>query len=131
MPVFADLSPYSSLPMEQKPGRVLAVGWLGSAVPFPRGPFDRGLLDCLLRLCRRPANRTRGFQVCDLCQPAVRGAPRMEQMAVDGKPVLLGDAEVHVAGEQEIIYVAPTLICHYVEAHEYMPPSEFIEALRA
>jgi hypothetical protein len=28
------------------------------------------------------------------------------------------------------IYAAPTLIYHYVEAHHYKPPDEFLQALR-
>jgi hypothetical protein len=30
---------------------------------------------------------------------------------------------------QGVIYVAPAMILHYIEAHEYKPPDEFIDAL--
>jgi hypothetical protein len=29
------------------------------------------------------------------------------------------------------VYVAPQLLAHYVEAHNYLPPSEFVEAVEA
>lgn len=42
----------------------------------------------------------------------------------------LGQAEIRVAGG-DLIYAAPTLIYHYVEAHDYRPPVEFIERVLA
>jgi hypothetical protein len=30
-----------------------------------------------------------------------------------------------------VIFVAPSLILHYVEAHQYNPPTEYVDALMA
>jgi hypothetical protein len=46
----------------------------------------------------------------------------------DGRPVVLGAAEIRVIGETEI-YAAPTLIVHFVAEHDYMPPEAFITAV--
>jgi hypothetical protein len=46
-----------------------------------------------------------------------------------GKRVLLGCAEVWVRGIDGVWYAAPTLILHYVQAHRYKPPEEFIQTV--
>ena len=40
----------------------------------------------------------------------------------------LGNGEIRVRGEAAY-YASPTLIYHYVVAHHYKPPEEFIEAV--
>ena len=42
----------------------------------------------------------------------------------------LGNAEIIVFGQRGKIYVAPNMIYHYVTAHHYKPPDEFVQALR-
>jgi hypothetical protein len=42
----------------------------------------------------------------------------------------LGNGEIIVKGEDGRRYAAPTLILHYIEAHHYLPPEEFIQAVR-
>lgn len=51
------------------------------------------------------------------------------RLQMDEESVMLGSAEIWVPGREGCIYAAPTLIVHYVEAHEYLPPPEFIEAV--
>src|SRR5439155_5623857 len=46
------------------------------------------------------------------------------------RPLMLGGAEIRVFGERGRIYAAPNLIYHYVVAHHYKPPDEFLQALR-
>ena len=40
----------------------------------------------------------------------------------------MGVSNVYVPGNA-VIYVAPSLVAHYVDAHEYQPPKEFMEAV--
>ena len=35
-----------------------------------------------------------------------------------------------VSGESDIVYSSPLLICHYIEEHEYLPPIQFLDAVR-
>ena len=39
------------------------------------------------------------------------------------------EIEIRVRGDERTVYAAPTLIVHYVEAHRYRPPEEFIAAV--
>ena len=48
-----------------------------------------------------------------------------------GQENSLGSAEIRVKGKDGKVYAAPTLIYHYVAAHDYDPPKEFVEALLA
>ena len=40
-----------------------------------------------------------------------------------------GSGEIRVRGTDRTAYTAPILIVHYVEAHGYRPPEEFIAAI--
>jgi hypothetical protein len=113
---FPDLSPYNYSPFAV-PG-TLNVGWLDRHHPFPVGPtcernrarlqeLGRGLL----------VNRTAGFHVCEFCPP--------------GGVMVYGASELHVAGPDGRVYAAPSPVLHYVCAHRYRPPDEFIEAVMA
>lgn len=42
-----------------------------------------------------------------------------------------GGAEIRVFSPTGKLYAAPNLIFHYVEAHDYLPPQEFMDALFA
>jgi hypothetical protein len=44
---------------------------------------------------------------------------------------ILGNGEIRLRALDWKIFVAPVLIYHYVLAHEYLPPDEFIAALAA
>jgi len=49
---------------------------------------------------------------------------------MDGdEEVALGDAEIRVLGRNDRVFAAPNLIYHYVTAHGYRPPDEFLGAL--
>jgi hypothetical protein len=52
-------------------------------------------------------------------------------MTIDGKEISLGSAEMRLRGKENIIFAAPDLVCHYMAAHEYRPPDEFVAALAA
>jgi len=36
-----------------------------------------------------------------------------------------------VIPSQSCVYIAPDLVVHYIEAHRYAPPTEFVEAVLA
>jgi hypothetical protein len=68
----------------------------------------------LLALCCRPMNLTVGHHSCPFC-PACQ-------------PAAWGSGEIRVPGNGKV-YAAPVLVHHYVDAHGYRPPEEFIEAV--
>jgi len=60
-----------------------------------------------------------GFHECEFCSPT--GAEKLA----------MGTGELWVPGTGDLIYVAPKLVAHYIEAHGYLPPQEFMEAVVA
>lgn len=91
----------------------VAVGWLDQEHAFPTGPTSSEFRNKLKRLCDRPVRRTRGFHLCVFCTGET----------------IRGNGEIDVAGPDGRIFVAPSMIWHYVDAHEYQPPLDFIEAV--
>ena len=128
---FEDLTPYSYLgPGEE----ALNVGWLNSGHPFPVGQTDSAAVAKVLRMVRdEPVNRTRGWHRCDLCarpaEPARPERPGPVRMTLDRSPVYLGDCEIRVRSGTGLVYAAPSLLPHYIAAHGYQPPPEFMRAL--
>lgn len=120
-----DLDPYLGCPADAQLGLdPLAVGWLRRRQAFDTGPvpddFPAALLEfCLDRhtVCARPATFA-----CPFC------SQRVEPMELDGGTVHFGVAEIRVIGQDDI-FASPTLVHHYVTAHQYRPPNAFIRAV--
>jgi hypothetical protein len=124
MTYFPDLSRYDYRPFQsQSNPKLLNVGWLDPSAPYCTGAVDGTIMEGLLRLCREPVNRTRGWHRCPYCEsyPAI--------MTVDGQSITLGDGEIRVSGSGGVVFAAPTLICHYIQKHGYRPPEEFLIAV--
>lgn len=118
---FADMSQYSYDGEARQ--SMLNVGWLDAAASYNKGEVSQELIQKLLRLCRKPVNRTRGWHRCPFCKPYP------VKVTVDGEEICLGDAEIRVQSENGVAFAAPNLLCHYVRDHEYQPPAEFLDAL--
>jgi hypothetical protein len=112
---FEDLTPYTYLhPEEELPGTV-NIGWLDKDHPYPKGETSGEFQMKLDQLCQQRVKQTRGIHPCCFC----RGRER---------PV--SSSELRVLGNGKV-YAAPSLVHHYVVAHDYQPPSEFIAAVLA
>jgi hypothetical protein len=115
MAFFEDLTPYTYFhPEEEAPGTV-NVGWLESDRPFPTGRTGEEFRARLGRLCERRVKQTRGRHLCPFCTGRDRPG---------------SSAEMRVAGTDRV-YAAPSLVHHYVVAHGYRPPAEFVAAVLA
>jgi hypothetical protein len=111
---FEDLTPYTYLRPEEERAGTVNVGWLAKAHQFPTGETSEEFRTRLGALCKcRRVKRTRGLHGCEFCT----GPDRPH-----------GSAEIRVVGRKQV-YAAPELIGHYVSAHNYKPPVEFIEAV--
>ncbi|MES4903453.1 MULTISPECIES: hypothetical protein [unclassified Streptomyces] len=130
---YEDGSPYAYTPGIGVAHGVQAVnvGWLERQDEFPRGAVPAEFVRALGVLCRdNSTNRTRGWQSCTLSHP--EGKPPYPVVAdVDGTEVTLGSAEIRVLARDGRWLIAPNLVLHYVIAHGYLPPQEFIEAVMA
>ena len=127
MAYFKDLTRYEySKNLFKCAGEPLNIGWLERCAPYPNGVVAPELTKKLLALCKFPVNRYRGWHGCHFCKEyPVRITDS------DGE-FCLGDGEIRVAAKDEnVTYVAPNLIYHYVIAHQYLPPDVFLDALRA
>ena len=73
-----------------------------------------------------------GFHTCTFCRLAVVPAS-LSIMTSTMKTSLrlgMGVSNIFVPGV-DAVYVAPSLVMHYIDAHEYALPDVFIEAVRA
>lgn len=125
MTVFADLGPISYFPVPDATA-LRAVGWLGRGHEFPVAPADRHFFDklCLLLVAPFEPLTSFGSHRCDLCQ--FSGGPGTLR---NGDAVVqMGASNLFVPG-RGVVYVAPSLIAHYIDAHGYRPPDEFVEAV--
>ncbi|MBL8019922.1 MAG: hypothetical protein JNM27_09670 [Leptospirales bacterium] len=109
-----DLSPYSY--GREIPG-VQAVGWLSEKKSFPVGTVNAETLHKIRALAIDTRwNVMRGTHQCEICGPGGPGCN--SELAVPDRA-------------RGIVYSAPSLITHYIEAHGYRPPDEFLEAVEA
>ncbi len=128
MPFFSDLSPYSFLGNED----ALNVGWLDAQHPYQQGAIPPSFLDRLWWLCEASVRRTRGFHLCEFCEGLSGSGDAWERRIVasrSGRELFLGTAEIRVVDDSGRVFAAPDLIYHYVEAHAYLPPQQFVEAV--
>jgi hypothetical protein len=118
---FADLSPYIYTRVTSTEKNV---GWLGESSVFDTMQGDELLLDMLWRHCKISVAQTRGIHDCELCR-----SRRSYIVERNGERLLLGSAEIRVISRAGSVYAAPNLVYHYVQAHQYRPPMEFIDAV--
>jgi len=142
MAIYADLGPIDYFRSATSSWR--AVGWLGEGHPFRQGEVSGAFFDRLCTLLLSPWQRFGflGFHGCDLCPDDLpRGLDGAEirevlrrrfreqnTMQVGANELLMGCKNLWVPGTG-CVYVAPSLIAHYVRAHRYAPPEEFIDAV--
>jgi len=121
---YDDLSPYRRVSGTEG----LNIGWLEVGRDYPKGQVSSAFLEALfVMLADRQNHRnvTRGYHQCHFCDRFSWKDLKIER---SGRTALLGDAEIHVlCGTQ--LYVAPTLVYHYIESHGYLPPKAFVDAV--
>lgn len=149
MAYFPDLTFYTYAGLD--PSGAKNVGWLKRGHSFATETPSDETLELLWSFCSAPVMKMRGVHPCDLCKG--EGAVAAERK---GMKSLLAYAEIRVfsaelsrasllraLGQVESgglillqpsavpceTYAAPALIYHYVEAHHYKPPEEFLRAL--
>jgi len=117
MSYFPDLTPHTYTPTDGL--IVLNVGWLDPAYPFAQGDTSPRFQEALRQLCEQPVHLHRGFHICQFCPDDVRRV----------QPSRIGNGQIRLMGRDGVWYAAPTMIYHYVVAHRYAPPVEFVRAV--
>jgi hypothetical protein len=123
---FPDLSPYA-YGHGVHPG-VVHVGWLDGIHDYPKGKVAEHIVAKLKILASRPTELYRGFHICELCWPSENmrgpGDPGWDEWAEPRS----SNGEIRVTSGS-VTYAAPVLIVHYIQAHGYSPPEEFLRAI--
>jgi len=118
---YCDLTQYAYTEKDSSLNRI-NIGWLSKDHPFLTGAVVPSFIEKLKDYARFPYNVSRGFHCCELCFDAKGVAHTTD---IEGAR---GNREIWVKSKDGKTYIAPSLICHYIEVHHYLPPSEFIEA---
>src|SRR3954471_11041976 len=124
MTYIPDGAPFE-LPYSPAEDGLVAIGWLDGEVPFERGDVPRHFVDELRRICEHPVNLTRGLYGCMFCP----GRPTWVTVPTATGEHVVGHGEIRVSGAGGTRYASPDMIIHYVEAHGYRPPDEFVAAV--
>ncbi|MFB6393550.1 hypothetical protein [Polymorphospora lycopeni] len=139
MAYFEDLSAYSYTDVDTiemdwgwlqlRPGYDrINVGWLDASRAFEQGPTPTWFAGALLDIIVVPRiNTMRGYHRCQFCPARSDGS--MLSVGHASGAILLGHTEIRVPAGPGRMFAAPSLIWHYVTAHSYRPPTEFIEAV--
>ena len=116
---------YEDLTSESNP-RLRMVGWLEMGHTFSQGAVDEIVFRKLVELLRDPWQPVvaGGFYSCTLCR-FTRGPRYLEW---NGTRVEMGCTNLYVPTDQ-LVYVAPSMILHYIDAHSYLPPMKFCNAV--
>jgi len=123
MSYFEDLSPCTYFD-ESIADKLVAVGWLDSAYPYTQGKLDENIIDKLFELLIEPwaPSYFMGYEECSFCDLS------SYRMSYNGKTIRVGNLNLFVPGDG-FLYVAPSLIAHYISVHNYAPPQEFCDAV--
>ena len=146
---FNDLSFYDY--SQGSPRGTKNVGWPQFGRAFETVQPSEETLELLWSFCNVAVMQTCGIHRCDLCVP-----PRAVSAIRGNAKLPLGSAEIRVLSKEGFsplpqrlrneessgllllrksavpfsVYAAPNLVYHYVDAHHYKPPDEFLDALR-
>jgi hypothetical protein len=132
---FPDPSPYA-YGHGSHPG-VVHVGWLGRGHSYATGTVDIRLIEKMRRLASRPVELYRGKHHCELCiePPNLIKAYLPNRVVLDPRcswaqwyEQTSSNGEIRVSREVTC-FAAPVLIVHYIEAHHYLPPDDFLRAI--
>ena len=121
----ADLTPCDYFTPEHD-GRLIAVGWLAHGHDYSRGDVSTDVVARIHQLLVNPWAPAvcMGAHDCEFCR--FSAGPR--QFTLDNTTAPLGVSNLFVPATDRL-YVAPSLILHYIDAHEYSPPTEFCDAV--
>lgn len=103
-----------------------AVGWLDPDNPYPRGEVPLEFLRKLVSLMTFTwaPSFFLGNQPCLFCEPP----GEIEHFEFEEQIVKIGTRNLFVP-TQSGVFVAPSLILHYIKEHHYAPPDIFQKAV--
>lgn len=120
-----DLKPFTFFPFDRQPA-MRAVGWIDTTPDNANSDIVTGFFERLFELLINPWEPfvSAGYHDCSLCR--FTGGPK--EIRMQNRSIRVGKANLFVPGT-DCVFVAPSSIIHYVDAHGYTPPSVFQEAV--
>ena len=123
MTYFPDLSPcryFDGLFLD----RLIAIGWLEPGNEYQKGGVSKEFVKALVTLLKDPWEplMALGYHCCSFCRL------KEEFSTYKDHELPLGARNVYIIGNDQV-YIAPSLVEHYIESHEYQPPLDFQEAV--
>ena len=109
-------------------GRLSSVGYLARGHSFTKGMTPEVFFDCLVAIVEKPIGAWCGYHNCDLGLCRLRRPGAHPQFRYKGRVIGIGSTDIFVPGD-EVVYLAPSMILHYIRRHRYLPPACFIEAV--
>ena len=122
---FKDLAPCRYFPFDHE-GKLIAVGWLEPDFEYTQGEVDPDVVAELCNLCVDPWEPAvlMGWHDCGFCRFTTG-----TRAFTYNHTVTLGISNLFIPADG-FLYVAPSLILHYIDAHGYAPPQEFCDAVQ-
>lgn len=122
--------PLTATSVDGREDVLISVGWLDGSADYPHGPmglYRSIFFRALVRLLLDPwqPGVFAGRAPCSLCQ--FSDGPGT--LTFEGNRIQLGFANLFVPSPQGKVFVAPSLVAHYIDAHGYAPPEEFQKAV--
>lgn len=129
---YQDLAPidYFDFPGRENSLQLRAVGWLDSDWDYSHYELLPGFVQRLVGFLANPwqPGVSMGSHQCEFCR--LSGGPANFRLVDSNEEISIGWANVFIPGDG-FLYVAPSLILHYMDAHNYGPPEEFQRAVLA
>ena len=124
---YADLAPCDYFTPDHD-GKLVAVGWLARGHVYSKGDVSPDLFARLHQLLVNPWQPcvAMGAHACNFH----RFTNGPGQITLNNVTVQLGVSNLFVPSDVRL-FVAPSLILHYIDAYEYSPPPEFCDAVMA
>lgn len=124
---FEDLAPCSYFSYWDN---LVAVGWLDANNRFTKGPLIPGFLEKLVLLAEFPFQPVirMGGHGCDFCNELPSKASH-NTIELLNKKILIGIYNYFIPFKDDQVFIAPSLILHYITSHNYCPPEIFQQAV--
>ena len=105
---------------------LIAIGWLEAGHAFPTGASPAAFIARLASFASWPWEPLTlpGIHRCDQCPESSRGT----SYSFDGKQIGLGSTNLFIPSGTTL-FVAPSLVLHYISEHSYLPPTTFQDAV--
>lgn len=109
-------------------GQWTAFGWLEPGSDYTAGLFPETFVQALEVAAMDPVFVTRGFHMCQYCSASSGSFGPTAYRTFDGGQLQLGSACLKVTDRQQRVWLAPTLVLHYISEHNYRPPTDLLES---